>query len=184
MIKHFSIYSIIRCFKPYFIYLMSNQFLPGMPGTEAVRAGEIRVTVLGSGNPPPTRAQASASILVEVGNRERDMLLFDVGSGSLANFMGLSLPMGSLEKVFLTHLHHDHCCDFPLFAITGWMWSRKGAPIVVGPKGTKHFCKHLFEGGAFDQREDPRFFGIQNPGLPLAARSDVLVFQTEPLSLA
>lgn len=40
----------------------------------------------------------------------------------------------------------------------------------------------VFEGGAFDQREDPRFFGIQNPGLPLAARTDVLVFETPPLA--
>jgi putative CocE/NonD family hydrolase len=40
----------------------------------------------------------------------------------------------------------------------------------------------VFEGGAFDQREDPRFFGCRTPGLPLAARPDVLVFQTEPLA--
>ena len=39
----------------------------------------------------------------------------------------------------------------------------------------------VFEGGAFDQREDPRFFGMRHPGMPLSARSDVLVFQTEPL---
>jgi putative CocE/NonD family hydrolase len=39
----------------------------------------------------------------------------------------------------------------------------------------------VFGGGAFDQREEPRFFGIQNPGMPLAARADVLVFETPPL---
>ncbi|MBW7401944.1 antibiotic hydrolase, partial [Escherichia coli] len=39
----------------------------------------------------------------------------------------------------------------------------------------------VFEGGGFDQREDARFFGVRQPGLPLAARDDVLVFQTEPL---
>lgn len=39
----------------------------------------------------------------------------------------------------------------------------------------------IFEGGAFDQVEDPRFFGAERTGLPLAARSDVLVFQSEPL---
>lgn len=39
----------------------------------------------------------------------------------------------------------------------------------------------VFEGGAFDQREDPRFFGTRHPGMPLSARSDVLVFQTGPL---
>jgi hypothetical protein len=33
------------------------------------------VTVLGSGNPWTTRAQASAGILVEIGNPERDLLV-------------------------------------------------------------------------------------------------------------
>lgn len=41
------------------------------PGDEKLEDGEIRVTVLGSGNPWPTRAQALASVLVEVGNPER-----------------------------------------------------------------------------------------------------------------
>lgn len=35
--------------------------------------------------------------------------------------------------------------------------------------------------GAFDQRERPDFYGSRSPFLPLRARSDVLVFQTEPL---
>lgn len=39
----------------------------------------------------------------------------------------------------------------------------------------------VFEGGAFDQTEDPRFFEIRRPGLPLAARPDVVVFETGPL---
>ncbi|MCB8822186.1 CocE/NonD family hydrolase [Microvirga rosea] len=39
----------------------------------------------------------------------------------------------------------------------------------------------VFEGGAFDQREAPQFFGCRNPGLPLSARRDVLSFETQPL---
>ena len=39
----------------------------------------------------------------------------------------------------------------------------------------------VFEGGAFDQREAPRFFGCRNPGLPLSARRDVLSFESTPL---
>ena len=35
--------------------------------------------------------------------------------------------------------------------------------------------------GAFDQVESPEFFGCAPPYLPLASRSDVLVFQTAPL---
>jgi predicted acyl esterase len=40
----------------------------------------------------------------------------------------------------------------------------------------------VMRGGAYDQREGPRFFGSREPYLPLAARSDVLVFETEPLA--
>lgn len=36
--------------------------------------------------------------------------------------------------------------------------------------------------GAFDQREDPRFPPSKPPYLPLRARADVVVFQTEPLA--
>jgi uncharacterized protein len=42
--------------------------------------------------------------------------------------------------------------------------------------------KPVFEGGAFDQREDARFFGCRAPGLPLSARRDVLTFETAPLT--
>lgn len=42
--------------------------------------------------------------------------------------------------------------------------------------------KPLFYAGAFDQRESDRFFGSTQPGMPLAARADVLVFQTEVLA--
>lgn len=38
----------------------------------------------------------------------------------------------------------------------------------------------LLDGG-YDQRERPEFFGSKPPYLPLRARQDVLVFQTEPL---
>ena len=64
-----------------------------VPGEESIDVGELRVTVLGSGNPWPTRAQASASVLVEVGNPERDVLVFDLGTGSLANYASLKLPV-------------------------------------------------------------------------------------------
>jgi putative CocE/NonD family hydrolase len=48
-----------------------------------------------------------------------------------------------------------------------------GGPLTSGAP--------VFVGGAFDQCEDKRFFGVRHPGLPLAARHDVLVFETLPL---
>jgi hypothetical protein len=48
--------------------------------------------------------------------------------------------------------------------------------------GTITSGKPVMVGGAFDQVEGPRFFGSREPFLPLAARPDVLVFETEPLA--
>ncbi|MDP2014132.1 MAG: MBL fold metallo-hydrolase, partial [Actinomycetota bacterium] len=87
----------------------SREYAPTvLPLAERVGDGEIRVTILGSGDPFTNKAQASASVLMEVGNAERDFFFFDLGSGALANFNGLHLPVTATRKVFLTHLHADH----------------------------------------------------------------------------
>ena len=108
-----------------------------VPSKEPIRDGEMRVTVLGSGNPPPTRARASGSVLVEVGNPERDMFIFDVGSGSLANFMCLGLPINSLDKVFLSHLHADHTADLITLFGSFRKAGRKGPLHVWGGNGSQ-----------------------------------------------
>ncbi len=128
-----------------------------IPGEEQLEDGELRVTVLGSGNPWNTRAQASASIMVEVGNPERDIFVFDIGSGSLANYASLKLPVNKLNKVFLTHLHADHTGD--LITLSG-SWSKVGradGPVYVwGPSGTepilgtRHFVEGIEEALAWD----------------------------------
>jgi ribonuclease Z len=128
-----------------------------IPGEEQLEDGELRVTVLGSGNPWNTRAQASASVMVEVGNPKRDILVFDLGSGSTANYASLKLPINKLNKVFFTHLHADHTGD--LITLSG-SWSKVGradGPVYVwGPSGdephlgTKHFVEGVEEALAWD----------------------------------
>jgi ribonuclease Z len=125
-------------------------------GTEAVASGELRVTVLGSGDPFVKRSQASASILVEVGNEEQDRFLFDLGSGSLANLNGLGLPVTGTTKVFLTHLHADHVGDMPTLI---WSLAKSGRrdPIEVWgpaaeyrPLGTRRYTELLEAAHAWD----------------------------------
>ena len=54
------------------------------------------------------------------------------------------------------------------------------APVpTIG--GTVTSGQPVMVGGAFDQREGPRFFGSREPYRPLAERPDVLVFETPPL---
>jgi ribonuclease Z len=128
-----------------------------VPGDEPLQEGELRVTVLGSGNPWVTRAQSCGSILIEVGNPERDLLVFDLGSGSLANFASLKLPVNALDKVFITHLHADHTSDL----ITLFGSYRKSGRVdrgvqVWGPSGseprfgTRHFVDGIREACQWD----------------------------------
>lgn len=124
--------------------------------SEELADGEIRVTVLGSGDPFVKIGQASASILIEVGNKEKDMFFFDVGSGSIANFNSLQLPVTSTTKLFITHLHADHVGDMPALVWSTAKSGRRDPLEVWGPAsdndkyGTTHFTKHLAEAFAWD----------------------------------
>jgi ribonuclease Z len=83
-----------------------------VPESEGLAEGEIRVSILGSGLPWVTKSQAAGSVLMEVGNTQRDVFIFDLGAGSLANFSGLKVPVTSLRNVFFSHLHADHIADY------------------------------------------------------------------------
>lgn len=138
-----------------------------VPGEEPLEDGELRVTVLGSGNPWPTRAQASASVLVEVGNAERDILVFDLGTGSVANYASLKLPVNKLNKVFLTHLHADHMGDVITLGGSLAKVGRADGPVYVwGPSGTeprlgtRHFAEAIEAALSWDTAAG---FGAINP---------------------
>jgi ribonuclease Z len=129
-----------------------------VPGTEPLASDEIRVTILGSGDPFVKKSQASASLLIEVGNAEDDFFFFDLGSGSLANFNGLGLPVTSTTKVFLSHLHADHVGDMPTLL---WSLAKAGRrdPVEVwGPAGegehlgTLAYAHHLEAAHAWDMK--------------------------------
>jgi ribonuclease Z len=128
------------------------------PGGESVVAGEIRVTILGSGDPFVKKGQAAASLLIEVGNAEQDFFFFDLGSGALANFNGLGLPVTATTKVFLSHLHADHVGDMPTLVWSLAKAGRRDLVEVWGPAGeherfgTQAYTRHLEMAHAWDMQ--------------------------------
>ncbi|MCH8085949.1 MAG: hypothetical protein IIC15_05955, partial [Thaumarchaeota archaeon] len=107
-----------------------------VPGTEELGEDEIRLIFLGTGMPFPTRNQAAAGVLIEFGNGE--ILIFDVGSGTVANFNSLEISPAELTKFFITHLHTDHQGDFDMYWAQGIPFGRILPMQVWGPTGDGH----------------------------------------------
>jgi len=82
------------------------------------------------------------------------------------------------------HLHANGRLDpaLPTEAEASIAWDFDPADPVPTIGGACTSGQPIFEGGAFDQRESERFFGSRQPGMPLSARHDVLVFETPPLA--
>lgn len=107
----------------------------------------MKITFLGTGAalPDPDRAQSAILLTLDQGRH----YLFDCGHGATRQMVRANINPSDVGFVFLTHLHHDHICDFPYFVISSWILNRKGPITLLGPKGTRHFVEHLFENGAF-----------------------------------
>jgi len=107
-----------------------------VPGSEELGEDEIRLTFLGTGMPFPTRNQAAAGVLLEFGSG--DILMLDVGSGTVANFNSMKISPAYLTKFFITHLHTDHQGDFDMFWAQGIPFGRVLPMQVWGPTGEGH----------------------------------------------
>jgi ribonuclease Z len=73
---------------------------------------------------------------MEFGNGE--ILMFDVGSGTVANFNSMKIPPADLTKFFITHLHTDHQGDLDMFWAQGMPFGRILPMQVWGPTGDGH----------------------------------------------
>lgn len=105
------------------------------PRAEEVQPDEIRVTFMGS-SPLPRPGQMGTSVYVELGNG--DNFIFDMGPGSIANYLAAGVPLNRLNDVFLTHLHWDHVADVPYIYMFGAWVGRWHEPLrITGPSGTK-----------------------------------------------
>ena len=104
----------------------------------------FRVTLLGTGAPPPRLDRFGPSTLVEVGGQN---FIFDAGRGAMQRLYQLGVPFSEITGMFLTHHHSDHVVGFPDLWLTGWIgrpWGQRSEPLPVwGPEGTGQMMEHL-----------------------------------------
>jgi ribonuclease BN (tRNA processing enzyme) len=95
----------------------------------------VKLTVVGcSGSGPGPKSPASSYLVEQDGFR----LLLDLGNGAFGGLQGVVDP-DTIDAVFLSHLHADHCLDVPSFVV----WHRysgrsSGRRIpLYGPSGAQ-----------------------------------------------
>ncbi len=126
-----------------------------VPEQEELAPNEMRLTAVGSGNPPVRRGQASTSWLVELGNG--DKFVIDAGGGTVPALWSLRIPLGQLDKLFVTHLHLDHVGGiFNLWDSMGWarntplhVWGASGSTPDLGVAA---FVEHVTKAAAWHTR--------------------------------
>jgi ribonuclease Z len=102
----------------------------------------MKLILLGSGAVRPDLERWGPAQVVEVGGEQ---LLFDCGRGATMRMVEAGMDITALRRVFFTHQHYDHNCDFPYFFLTGWVLGRNAPVEIVGPRGTQAFCDGLFK---------------------------------------
>ncbi len=113
----------------------------------------FRVTLLGTGAPPPLLHRFGPSTLVEAGSEK---YIFDTGRGAMQRLNQLQIPFADITGIFLTHHHSDHLVGFIDLWLTGWIgrpWGKRKVPLKVwGPEGTHQMMEHLPKAFAVDLR--------------------------------
>ncbi|MDI5932778.1 MBL fold metallo-hydrolase [Halomonas kalidii] len=107
----------------------------------------MKVTILGSGAALPDPKRMHSAFLITV-DQDHHYLL-DCGHGATHRIVEANVDPAMVNNIFLSHLHHDHCSDYPYFVISTWMCNRDTQINLFGPKGTRDFSEGLLENGAF-----------------------------------
>jgi ribonuclease Z len=109
----------------------------------------LKLVLLGTGVGPPVNLQQfGASTLIEAGGVR---ILFDFGRGASIRLAQIGVPLGSISRLFLTHLHSDHVIQIPDLLLTGWVGGGRRVPLEVwGPEGTSQMMDHMQQAFAFD----------------------------------
>ena len=103
------------------------------PNTEEIQPDEIRIIFMGS-SPTIRPGQMNTSVFIQLGNGEN--FIFDIGEGSVSNYVAAGIALNEMNNIFITHLHVDHFGSLPYVYMFGaWSGRWDEALRVTGPSG-------------------------------------------------
>lgn len=102
---------------------------------------DMKIVFLGTSAAIPTQKRSLSSIVLK---RAGELLIFDVGEGTQRNFLQAKLGVNKKMKVFITHLHIDHCLGLLGFFQTMSLLGRTKKVDVYGESRLKEFINQNF----------------------------------------
>lgn len=96
----------------------------------------MKLVFLGTSAAQPTENRGLSCICLE---REGEILMFDAGEAAQISYMKSGLGWNKKMKMFVTHLHGDHCVGILGLLQTMSMQSRTETLEIFGPSGIDEF---------------------------------------------
>ena len=96
----------------------------------------MKLVFLGTAGAQPTENRGLSCICLE---KEGEILMFDAGEGAQFSYLKSGLGWNKKMKIFVTHLHGDHCVGI-LGLLQTMTLQRRTEPIeIYGPDGIEEF---------------------------------------------
>jgi ribonuclease Z len=138
----------------------------------------MQIVFLGTSSAAPTAERGLSSIAIM---RDGELLLFDAGEGMQRNFIKSGLGMNRKMKVFVTHMHADHCVGLLGLLQTMSLLGREQRMDIYGQPRLKEFLEENMRIINFGLTFDVAIHVIEKEGTVVVQEQDYKISCCEAL---